>query len=50
LLNYNSVSTPVSGVTIRPGAYVFLDKAFLERRLVPLFSQNNVVLYQVKFK
>jgi len=50
LLNYNSVSTPVSGVTIRPGAYVFLDKAFLERRLVPLFSQNNVVLYQVKFE
>jgi hypothetical protein len=50
LLNYNSVTPPISGVKIRPGAYIFLDKAFLERYLAPLYSKNNVVLYRVNFE
>jgi hypothetical protein len=50
LVNYSSIAPSSSGAKIRPGAYVFLDKAFLERHLVPLYARNNVSLYRVDFE
>jgi hypothetical protein len=49
LLNFSSVA-PVPGVKTRPGAYYFLDLAFRERYLTPLYTKNNVVLYRVDFE
>ncbi len=47
LLNYNGIK-PLPGVAPRRGAYFFLDEGFQGRHLVPLFSKNKVVLYQVR--
>jgi len=47
LLNYNGLA-PLPGVVPRRGAYFFLEKAFQERYLEPVFSKNNVVLYKVR--
>jgi 4-amino-4-deoxy-L-arabinose transferase-like glycosyltransferase len=47
LLNYNGMA-PLRGVEPRLGVYFFLDKAFQERYLRPVFSMNNVVLYEVR--
>lgn len=46
LLNYNGAA-PLPGVEPRRGVYFFLDKAFQEKHLEPVYSRNNVTLYRV---
>jgi hypothetical protein len=47
LLNYNGLA-PLPGVVPRLGAYFFLEKDFQERNLRPVYSRNNVTLFQIR--
>ena len=46
LLNLNGLA-PLPRVKPRQGVYFFLDADFQERRLSPVFSSHNVILYRV---
>lgn len=48
LVNYNSIPSTAE-IKVRPGAMIFLNNAFRERHLAPLYSSNNVFLYRVDF-